>query len=434
MRIAVQGQATIRGEYTPSGNSNAAIGVIAASLLSDEKTTIHRLPDTLSTGQMLHIAEQLGTTITREGDSPSTVQLETSYIQSRLLDQRTTDQFPAGVLYLAPIITRRHHARLEWSTSLRRLRTHLVALQDLGFKLDIDGNAVNITAERWDTRELVLTWQSVTATALVCMLAATLGQKTTIYNAASEPHLRILQHQLIQMGAKIEGVGSNLLTIYGIGGTAKGSNVYLPYDHIEIASMAAISAITPGQVSIKQVYLPDLRMILKVFERLGLQYYLEAVDGVAEEYILHIPDQNGMQAAHQVLEEPDIAIDTAPWPGFPSDLVALTTVLATQVRGTTLIHERLFDNRLLFTDKLKAMGAQILLCDPHRAVVIGNSILRAEYIDSPDVRVGLALLGAALCAEGESIIDRAELIDHTFENVIQKLTGIGAQIEVVAYD
>ncbi len=433
MRIAVQGHATIRGEYTPSGNSNAAISAIAASLLSDEKTIIHRLPNTLSTGQMLQIAEQLGASIKHDTQS-STAELETSYIPSRVLDQHTTDQFPAGVLYLAPIITRRHHARLEWSSSLRRLRTHLVALQDLGFRLDIDGNAVNITAEPWDTCELVLTWQSVTATALVCMLAATLGKKTTIYNAASEPHLRILQHQLIQMGAKIESVGSNLLTIYGIQDQPKGSTVHLPYDHIEIASMAAISAITPGQVSIKNVYLPDIRMTLKVFERLGLKYYLEPVDGIADEYILHVPEQNGMQATHQLLEEPDITIDTAPWPGFPSDLVALTTVLATQVRGTTLIHERLFDNRLLFTDKLKAMGAQILLCDPHRAVVLGNSPLRGEYIDSPDVRVGLALLGAALCAEGESIIDRAELIDRTFEGVIDKLTGIGAQIEVVAYD
>lgn len=425
MRIAVQGQTALQGDYTPSGNSNAAIATIAASLLTDAPVTLQHVPNTLSTEQMLHLAEQLGATITRK---ESTVQIETPHIQSRSLSASIINSFPASLLFLPAILTRRRHAHVEWEQSSPRIYPHLTAMQDLGLTIEPDSTGVSITAVPWDTAELALPWPSVTATALVCMLAATLGTKTTLYNAASEPHLRILQHQLVQMGAKIEGIGSNLVTIYGLSGEPSGANVHLPFDHIEIASVAAIAAITGGQVSIQNVHLADMRMILKVYERLGLRYYLQKTDDEATR-ILHIPEQDSLRV--QVIGDGTLPIDTSPWPGLPSDLVAITTVLATQVRGTTLIHEKLFDNRLLFTDKLKAMGAQVLLCDPHRAIVIGKCQLYGEYIDSPDVRVGMALLAAALGAEGESIIDNAELIDRTFEQVITKLKHIGARIEVV---
>ncbi|MCB9437124.1 MAG: UDP-N-acetylglucosamine 1-carboxyvinyltransferase [Anaerolineales bacterium] len=425
MRIAVQGQTALQGDYTPSGNSNAAIATIAASLLTDAPVTLQHVPNTLSTEQMLHLAEQLGATVTR---NESTIQIETPHIQSRSLSASIINSFPASLLFLPAILTRRRHAHVEWEQSSPRIYPHLTAMQDLGLTIEPDSTGVSITAVPWDTAELALPWPSVTATALVCMLAATLGTKTTLYNAASEPHLRILQHQLVQMGAKIEGIGSNLVTIYGLSGEPSGANIQLPFDHIEIASVAAIAAITGGQVSIQNVHLADMRMILKVYERLGLRYYLQKTDDEANR-ILHIPEQDSLRV--QVIGDGTLPIDTSPWPGFPSDLVAITTVLATQVRGTTLIHEKLFDNRLLFTDKLKAMGAQVLLCDPHRAIVIGKCQLYGEYIDSPDVRVGMALLAAALGAEGESIIDNAELIDRTFEQVITKLQYIGARIEVV---
>lgn len=427
MRIVVQGRATLRGDYYPSGNSNAAIATIAASLLTGAAATIRNVPNTLSTNQMLQIAMQLGTGISRE--TPTTLRLETPHIGTRTLDSEITNNFAPSILFVAPIIARRRFARLEWADSLSRWDPHLSALQDLGLPLEINSNSVDITAENWDTAEVVLTWPSVTATALVCMLAATLGKKTILHNAASEPHLRTLQHQLVQMGAKIEGIGSNLVTIYGIAGTPTSATIDLPPDHIEIASIAAIAALTTGQISIHKVHLPDMRITLKAYERLGVQYYLEPDTANAGFYVLHLPDQTGLKA-HSIGDSL-LTIDTAPWPGFPSDLVAMTTVLATQVRGTTLIHEKLFDNRLVFTDKLRAMGAKILLCDPHRAIVIGKSPLQSEYIDSPDVRVGLALLGAALCAEGESTIDSAQLIDRTFERVIEKLTTIGAKIEAV---
>jgi UDP-N-acetylglucosamine 1-carboxyvinyltransferase len=210
-----------------------------------------------------------------------------------------------------------------------------------------------------------------------------------------------------------------------------GASVELPPDHIEIASIAAIAAITGGQIAIHDIHLPDLQMILKIYERLGMTYYLEKPLEGEPGQTLHIPQQQGAMRVSRRLEDTDVAIGTAPWPGFPSDLIAMATVLATQTRGTTLIHEKLFDNRLFFVDKLKAMGAQILLCDPHRAVVIGQSQLRAEYMDTPDVRTGLALLGAALCAEGESIIDNAQAMNYVFENIVQRLAGLGAHIRVM---
>jgi UDP-N-acetylglucosamine 1-carboxyvinyltransferase len=193
-------------------------------------------------------------------------------------------------------------------------------------------------------------------------------------------------------------------------------------DHIEVASIAAISAVTPGRISIEPVIPVDMRMINKVYEQLGVQLILE-------DSSLHVYEHSNLKIA-SLNEEVDLTISTAPWPGFPSDLIAIATVLATQTNGTTLIHEKLFSNRLLFVDKLKAMGAQIVLCDPHRAITIGASPLRGEYIDTPDVRIGLGLLVAALCAEGESVIDRAELIGRNFENVVGKLIGLGAAIEV----
>lgn len=427
MRIAVQGRQPLNGDYYPSGNSNAVLATIAASLLTDQPTTIHNVPHTERTQQMLSIAEKLGATLTIDSD---TLTVQSSHIPTRTLNYVLTSQFPASILLLAPIMARRRHVRLEWESALSRLYTHLTALQDLGQEIELDGDVINIVGHTWDEQNIILSETSVTATALVCMLAAVLGQKTTIYNAASEPHLRVLQHQLVQMGAKIDGIGSNLLTIYGMSEAPRGATVDLPADHIEIASISAIAALTPGQISIHHVVKQDMQLILKVYQRLNIDYYLQADPAQNGLYILHIPDQNDTHATRRYVTG-DITIDTAPWPGFPSDLVAISTVLATQTSGSVMIHEKLYNNRLLFIDKLKGMGAQILLCDPHRALVIGKSQLQGGYIDSPDVRTGLALLAATLTAHGKSTIDNAEVFQHVFVNVIEKLQSVNAQIKVV---
>lgn len=426
MRIVVDGSASLNGDYYPAGNSNAVLATIAAALLTDQAVHLRRIPNTRRTDQMLDIARQLGAIVTPAGDDELTIQ--TTHIQTRNLDFSITSQVPASVLFLAPIIARRRHARLEWNMPMNRLHAHLTALRDLGQEIEIEGDAINIVGSTWDEQTIILSEMSVTATALVSMLAAVLGQKTTIYNAASEPHLRILQHQLVQMGAKIDGIGSNLLTVYGMTEAPATATIILPPDHVEIASIAAIAAITPGQIAIHNVYLPDMQMILKVYERLGIQYFLQAPAGDGL-HILHVPEQNGMRSARRV-EDSDVAVDTSPWPGFPSDLIAIATVLATQTSGTTLIHEKLYNNRLLFIDKLKGMGAQVLLCDPHRALVIGRSRLNGEYIDNPDIRTGLGMLAAALCADGESVIDNAEAFNYIFENVVSKLQVLNAQIRI----
>lgn len=424
MRISVQGQQPLRGRYAPSGNSNAALAVVVASALSEQPLTLHNVPDTLSTSRVLDIAQSLGATVKH---SSGHLVIQTPHLRTRVLDAAMTNSLGASILFIAPLLLRRGYVRVEWRRSLARLRPHLLAMQDLGLRVDIAGNDFEVRPERWEERDIMLLFPSVTTTALVCMLAAVFGQKTVIRNAASEPHLRILQHTLVELGAEIDGIGSNLVTVYGIQSHATPREIHLPTDHIEIASVAAMSAITPGQIDIQDVCLPDIQMILKMFAQLGLQYYTEQQPN-SNLHTLHIPEQTQLEV-QRPLGDTSLSIDTNPWPGFPSDLVAMVTLLASQARGSTLIHEKLFNDRLLFVDKLKSMGARIVLCDPHRAVVFGKSPLRGEYIDSPDVRVGLALLGAALTAEGESIIDNAHLIDWAFEDIPTKLTGLGAQIE-----
>lgn len=418
MRIVVHGGQPLRGNVRPSGNSNAALALIAASLLTDQPVHLHNVPDTLSTSAMLSAAQALGATVQRHG---SDLTLVTPTLLTRSLERELADQV-GTVLLLAPILARRRHARMEIPYPLSRLYTHLTALRDLGVTVRASSGVIELEAAPWDQRTITLLQTSVTATALAAMLAATLGRQTTIYNAASEPHVQDMLRFLQAMGARVEGIGSNVLHI---GGTAEpgGATVTLSPDHIEAASLAGIGALTHGTLTISGVIPEHLHGIVRVFARLGVRLFLNGDT-------LILPAHDTLIASESE-EELDVPIETAPWPGFPSDLIAMAAVIATQTRGTILLHEKLFDNRLLFVDKLTAMGAQIVLCDPHRAIIVGPSELRGEYLDTPDVRTGLALLGAALCSSRSVIIDNAQLIGRTFENVLDKLIQLGAQIEVM---
>lgn len=418
MRIIVHGGHPLRGTIRPSGNSNAALALIAASMLTDQPVMLHNVPDTLSTSAMLAAAEALGAQAQRVGND---LTLTTPALLVRSLERDLADQV-GTVLLLAPILARRRHARMEVPYPLSRLHTHLMALRDLGVTVRASGGVIELEAAPWQQRTITLLQTSVTATALAAMLAATLGQQTTIYNAASEPHVQDMLRFLQAMGAHIEGIGSNVLHIAGIA-EPTGAAITTSPDHIEAASLAAIGAITHGTLTISGVIPEHLHGIVRIFARLGVRLFLNG--------------DSLIQPAHDTLiaseseEELDVPIETAPWPGFPSDLIAMAAVVATQTRGTTLLHEKLFDNRLLFVDKLTAMGAQVVLCDPHRALIVGPSELRGDYLDTPDVRTGLALLGAALCSASSVVIDNAQLIGRTFENVLDKLVQLGAQIEVV---
>jgi UDP-N-acetylglucosamine 1-carboxyvinyltransferase len=419
MRIVVHGGHPLQGSFRPSGNSNAALALTAGALLTDQPVTLQNVPNTLSTAMMFEAAAMLGADVQRSDD---TVRLQTATLHTRALEQDWTDRQASTVLFLAPILARRRYARLEIGFPLSRLHTHLTALRDLGVNITISGGVIDLQAAPWEERTITLLQTSVTATALVCMLAASLGQHTIVHNAASEPHVQDLQRMLVTMGAQIDGIGSNLLRIRGqqpLGG----AELRLSPDHIEIASVAAMGAITHGSLSIEGVKPGDMTLITKVFKRLGVNLYLNGDT-------LFLPAHDKLLIS-QNEDELDLPIETAPWPGFPSDLVAIATLVATQAHGTTLIHEKLYDNRLLFVDKLTSMGAQIVLCDPHRALVIGPARLRGEYIDTPDIRTGFALLGAALCSDSSVLIDSAELIDRTFEDVVSRLVALGAQIEVV---
>jgi len=424
MRIGVTGNQPLRGTYTPAGNSNATMALIAASLLTDRPVVLRGVPETTSVDVMLDVAAMLGAQVEREPHAPDTVRLRTPAIITRSLSRAMTAAKVGVILFLPALLIRRQHVHLEVDYPVSRLHTHLTALRDLGCGVTINGSSLELHFTPWERREIVLMQASVTATALVAMLAAAQPGQTVIHNAASEPHVCDLLVMLGEMGATIEGIGSNMLRIHGCADGLAGAEPVIAPDHIEVASVAAFAALTGGRLTIEGVRAADLRMIAKVYARLGLHMDLD--DGH-----LYVPRHEEFAISSRD-EEVDVSIETAPWPGFPSDLVAVATLIATQAQGTILIHEKLFRDRMLFVDKLKGFGAQIVLCDPHRAVVVGRTRLRADYLDTPDVRTGLGLLGAALCAEGETIIDGAEMFEWNFGGVLRRLEAIGARIRVLS--
>lgn len=418
MSLRVEGRHPLSGVYQPSGNANAAQALLAAALLTEAPVTLRNMPRTLSTEAMIDTATSLGATVAWDGDA---LTLQTAQITRRTLSQADTDASVGAMLFIAPILIRRQHARLEIDFPLNRIRTHLEALRDLGIDIISGSNAVEFKATTWERKDIVLTQASVTATALVMLLATRLGKQTVIHNAACEPHIQELAHLLNAMGAQVEGIGSNMLTITSVEGL-NGAEATVGPDHIEAASIAAIAAMSGGRIQIDGIRMKDMRVIAKIYWRLGIQLDID-------EAAIFVPKHETITVSNRE-EDVDSSIETAPWPGFPSDLVAVATVIATQARGTSLIHEKMFANRLLFVDKLKAMGAQIVLCDPHRAIVIGPSPLRGIYMDTPDVRAGLGMLAAALVADGESRIDNAQQVEHTFAGVLGKLQALNTQIRI----
>lgn len=417
MRIRVEGGQELNGVYSTSGNPNAALALLAVSLMTDEPVTLRNMPRTTTIDSMLEVARRLGAGF--EWADQSQVTIQTTQINKRDLNLTDTNGLVSALLYLAPVLVRRQYVRIEIDFPLSRIRTHLEAFRDLGLDIRIDNGALICQPATWDKKEIILSQASVTATAIVMMLASRLGKETAIYNAACEPHVRELATMLVSMGVSIGGIGSNRLCVQGVK-ELKGVEVIIGPDHIEAASIAAIAALSGGRIEIESIHAPDMRMIEKVYKQLGLRLDVELTR-------LFVTRHESFTLSNQV-EDADLTVETSPWPAFPSDLVAIATLIATQARGSVLIHEKLFNNRLLFVDKLKAMGAQIVLCDPHRAIVIGPTALHGVYLDSPDVRAGLGMLGAALVAEGETVIDNAQVMERTFGNVFAKLQKLGARI------
>jgi UDP-N-acetylglucosamine 1-carboxyvinyltransferase len=420
-RFLVEGGHPLRGTVTPAGNKNEALPVLAACLLARGEVVVDNVPRIRDVTALLEGLRHLGVRVTVE--DAGTVRLDASRLEARDPDPAVMSQLRGSVLLAPGLLARTGRAALPAPggdrIGRRRVDTHLLALGALGARIEA-GPALRLTLDgRFRGAEVFLDEMSVTATENTVM-AAVLAQGTTvILNAASEPHVQGLCRFLNTLGARIGGVGTNQLCVEGVAELHPGRHRLGP-DHIEIGSFVALAAMTSGELRIRDVVPDDLRMIRLAYRRLGVETALEGTT-------LIVPGPQELRVA----ADADGAIpkvDDAPWPGFPADLTSLALVLATQSHGTILIHEKLFESRLFFVDSLIAMGARIVLCDPHRAVVVGPSELRAAPIVSPDIRAGMALIGAALCARGTSVIMNAHQVDRGYERIDERLRALGARI------
>lgn len=423
-RFRVRGGVPISGRIRPQGNKNEALPLLAACLLTDEEIILSNVPEIEDVQVMKEIVRSLGVTVEDlETGMHGRVRLQAAKDPEGELPAEASSRLRGSVTLAGPLLARNGSVFLPKPggdrIGRRRLDTHIQALQALGARVKVFPDGFGLTADRLRGADILLDEASVTGTENAVCAAAVAEGETVIRNAASEPHVQGLCRLLNAMGAKIEGVGSNILRIQGVK-KLRGAAHRIGPDYLEVGSFAALAAVTGGDLFIEDADLANMRMIRLVFSRLGIETRAES-DG------LHIP-------ADQTLEiVPDLGgavphIDDAPWPGFPADMTSVILVAATQCKGAVLIHEKMFESRLFFVDRLISMGARIVLCDPHRAVVMGPSPLHAGVISSPDIRAGMAMLIAALCAQGESIIQNVIQIDRGFSRIDSRLQQLGAAL------
>ena len=422
-KFVIEGGHPLSGTVIPSGNKNAALPLLAACLLTDEPVTLHNLPAIGDVQTMGELLSDIGVSI--EKLDPHTWRVHAHEVRTSELSTRLFGRIRGSITLAGPMLARTGAVHLPRPggdvIGRRRVDTHLLALSALGADVDADGS-FRLRGERLHGADILLDEASVTATESAVM-AATLASGTTIIrNAASEPHVQDLCHMLCRLGAQIEHIGSNTLTIHGVQRLSGGEYTIGP-DYMEVGSYIALAAVTGGELLIKDAAPEHLRMVALVFERLGVRFEVRGNDVFvpAGQSLTIVPDIGGAIPA----------IKDAPWPGFPADLMSVAIVVASQAQGTVLIHEKMFESRLYFVDQLIALGARIILCDPHRCVVQGPSPLHGDEVSSPDIRAGMALLVAALCAEGRSCIRNIRQIDRGYEQVEEKLRRLGARIERV---
>ena len=420
-RFVIEGGFPLSGTVVPSGNKNAALPLLAACLLTDEPVTLHNLPDIGDVATMGELLSDVGVDVQRL--DAHTWRVHAHVVRTSALSPNLFGRIRGSITLAGPMLARTGSVHLPRPggdvIGRRRVDTHFLALSALGAEVDTDGT-FRLQSNRLRGTDILLDEASVTATENAVM-SATLAKGTTIIrNAACEPHVQDLCHMLCQLGARIEGIGSNTLTIHGVDRLGGGEYTIGP-DYMAVGSYIALAAVTGGELLIKDARPEHLRMVGLVFDRLGVRFEARGND-------VFVPAGQSLTIA------PDIggAVPTiydAPWPAFPADLMSIAIVLASQSSGTVLIHEKMFESRLFFVDKLITMGARIILCDPHRCVVQGPSPLHGDEVESPDIRAGMALLIAALCARGRSIIRNIGQIDRGYERVEEKLRQLGARIE-----
>lgn len=417
----IEGGFPIKGSIRASGNKNAALPCIAAAILTDKPVILRNLPEIEDMQVMLEIFESLGGSVEKLAQNEYKLTIE--QIQRNDIPLSLSKKIRASILFAGPLLARSGKAILPPPggdvIGRRRLDTHFLALTELGARVDIDGQ-FTFTANKLKGQEIFLDEASVTATENAVMAAVLAEGVTTIINAASEPHVQDLCKMLNGMKARISGIGSNILTIEGVD-RLEGTDYRIGPDYMEIGSFIGLAAVTHGSISITHIEPAEMRPIKHAFGKLGIRWDIEGTT-------LTVPAQQTLQV------NTDIGgmipkIDDAPWPGFPADLTSIMTVVASQVEGTVLIHEKMFESRMFFVDKLIAMGARITLCDPHRAVVTGPSVLHGSELVSPDVRAGMAMVIAALCARGDSVIRNVYQIERGYENLTKRLQELGAHIE-----
>ncbi len=433
--FAIQGGHPIEGTVNISGNKNASFPLIAASLLTDETVTLENVPQIDDVAAMLTILEGLGVYVRQEGGR---LTLRADKLHGHAPDARLFGRIRGGLNLMGPLLARRGAFRVEGAAGgddigRRRIDTHLLVFEQLGasFARPNSGRFELTAPGRLRGADILLDEASVTATQNAVMAASLAEGTTTLRNTASEPHVQELCRLLVAMGCPIEGIGSNTLHVHGQA-RLRGASATVGPDYMEVGSFIGLGAITRGALRIANVAPDHLRMLEMVFcQRLGVQMRLqEDPQAALTGYSLVLPDEQDLRV------RPDFGgaipkIDDAPWPAFPPDVMSIAVVVASQAQGTVLIHEKMFESRLYFVDKLVAMGAQIIVCDPHRAVVVGPSRLVGQEVSSPDIRAGMALVLAALSAEGRTLIGNIEQIDRGYQRVDEKLRAVGARIERV---
>ncbi|MFA6855763.1 MAG: UDP-N-acetylglucosamine 1-carboxyvinyltransferase [Treponema sp.] len=419
----IDGGFPIKGTIAAGGNKNAALPCIAASLLTQEPVILHNIPDIEDTAVMLNILQSFGATA--ENIGKHSWKIIAAKIDNTAIPAELSKKIRASILFAGPLLARAGKVEMLPPggdiIGRRRLDTHFLALAQLGAHVEINGKFV-FTAKKLAGTDIFLDEMSVTATENAVMAAVLAEGATIISNAASEPHVQDLCNMLSAMGADITGTGSNILRIKGVK-QLHGCEFTIGPDYMEIGSFIGLAAATHGSIKITDINPPDMRPMRIGFSKLGISWSIEGSD-------LIVPTVQEFKVNNDIGSSTP-KIDDAPWPGFPPDLTSIMTVVATQVEGTVLIFEKMFESRMFFVDKLINMGACITLCDPHRAVVSGPRILHGDHLVSPDVRAGMAMVIAAMAAHGESHISNVYQIERGYEHLVERLQAVGAHITTV---
>ena len=421
IKYVVEGGRTLSGSIEPAGNKNAALPIIAAALLTRDRVTLHNVPRILDTETLVELVRSVGASA--NWTDTNTLEIEAKNLSAKELDPVLCANIRASILLAGPMLARCGEIALPPPggdvIGRRRVDTHFLAFEQLGADYFTTDNRYQFRAEKLVGADVFLDEPSVTGTENALMAAVAAEGTTILRNAASEPHVQDLAHFLVAMGARIEGIGTNTLMIHG--GSSLGPATHrIGPDHIEVGSFIGLAAVTRSELTVKNAGVQHLRSIRMGFERLGIECDVDGDD-------LIIPADQPRDIRSDLGGHVP-KLEDQPWPAFPADVMSIAIVTATQCNGLILMHEKMFESRLFFVDKLIGMGARIVLCDPHRVLVAGPSKLRGARVESPDIRAGMAMLLAALCADGTSTIHNARQIERGYERIDQRLNALGAKI------